>query len=174
MLPVALVVVALVGAMGCGGGGAAAGLDYPGSADGAKALVGDLLVAADKPAMIGKLKPTKADLEALFDASVVDAMSAHVDKMYASIGEVGAKEGQTEVLFNTATAEDFKADAEPAKKFPGGYARIADKLQPAITWYAWKYVKPGETIGMAYDGLAHVNGRWVWVPKPFRALAPAN
>jgi hypothetical protein len=25
-------------------------------------------------------------------------------------------------------------------------------------------------LGMAFDGLVHVNGRWVLMPKPWRAL----
>jgi len=165
-----LVVVASLTSLACGGS-SAAGLDFPGTADGGKALVNALLTATDKPAFITKLKPTQADLEALFDASVVTAMGAHVDKMFAAVGEVGAKDGQTEVLFMSASSDDFKTGAEPARKFPGGYKHIADKLKPGVTWYAWKFVKPGETSGMAFDGLAYVNGHWVWVPKPFRAVA---
>jgi hypothetical protein len=34
----------------------------------------------------------------------------------------------------------------------------------------WKFVKPGETIGMAYDGLVFVNGHWAWFPKAWHAL----
>jgi len=31
-------------------------------------------------------------------------------------------------------------------------------------------VKQGETIGLAFDGLVYVNGHWVIMPKPWRAL----
>ena len=31
-------------------------------------------------------------------------------------------------------------------------------------------VLPGESLGMAFDGLVHVNGHWAWFPKPWRAL----
>lgn len=164
-----LLALSITWLVACGGGGGGA-VDYPAGPEGGKKLVTDLLTVSDKEGLIKKLRPTKADLEALFDAGSVAALEGHVDKMYAGIGEVGPKEGQTEVIFHAATTEDFVGATDAAKKFPGGYGRVAAKLKPAVTWYAWKYVKPGETQGMAFDGLAHVNGHWVWVPKPFRAL----
>ena len=153
----------------CGGKSSAGGVDYPGTPDGAKALVSDML-KGDMAGIAAKLKPSKDDLAAIYDASVVDAVAEHVEKMYAGLGELGAKEGQTELVFMAATSEDFKAGNDAAKKFPGGYARAAEKLKPGVTFYAWKFVKPGESAGMAYDGLVFVNGHWVWVPKSFRAI----
>ncbi|MCC6622400.1 MAG: hypothetical protein IT385_14145 [Deltaproteobacteria bacterium] len=164
-----LLMVLPLGLFACGGKGGGAA-DYPAGPEGGKQLVTDLMTTSDKAGLIKKLEPTKADLEALFDGASVAAVEAHVAKMYAGIGEVGPKEGQTEVVFHAATTEDFAKATDAAQKFPGGYGRVAAKLKPGITWYAWKYVKPGETLGMAFDGLTHVNGRWVWVPKPFRAL----
>ena len=34
----------------------------------------------------------------------------------------------------------------------------------------FKFVKQGETTGMAFDGLIYVNDRWVIMPKPWRVL----
>ena len=39
-----------------------------------------------------------------------------------------------------------------------------------MTWWRWKFTKPGEDLGMAYDGLVFVNGHWAWFPKPYRAI----
>jgi hypothetical protein len=47
--------------------------------------------------------------------------------------------------------------------------RVAEHLKPGLTLYRFKFVKPGETVGMAYDGLVHVNGHWVMLPKPWAA-----
>ena len=44
--------------------------------------------------------------------------------------------------------------------FPGGYKRVADKFKPGLTVYRWKYVKPGEKLGMSFDGLVYVNNHW--------------
>ena len=38
-----------------------------------------------------------------------------------------------------------------------------------MTLFRFKFVKAGETIGMAFDGLAFVNGHWRIFPKPWRA-----
>lgn len=162
-----VVFVGIAALVACGGGGS---VSAPAGPEGGKAIVEELRTSSDKGGLIAKLKPSKADLEALFDASAVEAVSKYVEEMYAKIGDVGMKPEQTETLFFSATTEDFVGETEAARKFPGGYGRIAKKLKPGVTWYAWKYVKPGETLGMAFDGLAHVNGRWVWVPKPFRPI----
>ena len=47
---------------------------------------------------------------------------------------------------------------------------MAGQLQSGVTLYRFKFVKPGEGLGMAFDGLVHVNGHWVIIPKPWRAL----
>lgn len=151
----------------CGGGG---GVDFPAGPEGGKKLIEVILKSGDRGAIVAKLKPTRADLEALFDASVIEDVTANVEKAFSQVGDLGIKPEQTEILFNAATTEDFVSESDAAKKFPGGYKRLAPKLKPGITWYAWKFVKPGESLGMAYDGLTHVNGRWVWIPKPFRAV----
>ena len=154
-------------AVGCGGGGS---VDFPAGPEGGKKVTEEILKSTDRAGFIAKLKPTKADLEALFDAGSIDAVTKYVEEAFSQVGSLSLKPEQTEILFNAATTEDFAGETEAAQKFPGGYGRVAKKLKPGVTWYAWKYVKPGETLGMAFDGLAHVNGRWVWIPKPFRAL----
>ena len=45
---------------------------------------------------------------------------------------------------------------------------IHDKIEPGHTIYRFKFVQPGKNIGMAFDGLVKVNGRWVIFPKPWR------
>ena len=147
-------------------------LDHPGTMDGAKALLGSFLKpGADFAGMSKALRPTKDDYKALY----TDEFAGKLDAMYAPAWDAGAlvlrpKDGQTDMLLFSATAEDFKAGNEAAGKFPGGYKKIADQMKPGITLYRFKFVKPGETLGMAFDGLSHVNGHWVIVPKPWRAM----
>ena len=83
---------------------------------------------------------------------------------------IAPKEGQTEVQLHSATTDQIKAGDPAASEFPGGYAEIGAQLQPGVTLYRFKFVEPGKDLGMAFDGLAHVNGRWVIFPKPWRAL----
>jgi len=151
-------------------GSKASKADFPGTDEGAKQLTGELLKG--NSSFLPSLRPTDADIEALFDASVVAPMKAYVAKTYAEISKakIGGKDGQTELLFKIAKSEDFVAMNEAAKDFPGGYSSNGAMFKPGVTWYAWKFVKPGETTGMAFDGLTFVNQHWVWVPKPFRAM----
>jgi hypothetical protein len=59
-----------------------------------------------------------------------------------------------------------------ARDFPSGYAQVQTLLQPQRVWAAWKLVPPGQTAGMAYDGLVWLDDHWAWFPKPWRVLAP--
>lgn len=147
-------------------------LDHPGTMAGAKALLESFIKpGADFAGMSKALRPTKDDYKALY----IDAFAGKLDAMYAPAWDAGAlvlkpKDGQTALLLFAATTDDFKAGNEAAGKFPGGYKKIADQLKPGVTLYRFKFVKPGETLGMAFDGLSHVNGHWVIVPKPWRAM----
>lgn len=128
---------------------------------------------ADRVAMSNKLKPTKKDYLSIFK-DPQDAEKAN--SVYESAWNKGMivirpKPGQTALLLWSASSEDIQAWRGDAKlHFPGGYQRIADKLKSGLTVYRWKFVKAGEKLGMASDGLYFANGHWFIVPKPWRAL----
>lgn len=147
-------------------------LDFPGTADGAKALLAKFVAeGADAEALTGALRPTSADYAAVFTGEAAKkAEAAYAPAWDAGQLVVRPKPGQTEVLLFEATTDQIKAGDEAAKDFPGGYAGVAEQLQPGVTLYRFKFVEPGKTLGMAYDGLTHVNGRWAIFPKPWRAL----
>ncbi len=147
-------------------------LDFPGTADGAKALLAKFVAeGADTAALTAALRPTAADYAAVFVGEAAkQAESAYGPAWEAGQLVVRPKPGQSEVLLFEATTDQIKAGDEAAKDFPGGYAQVTDKLQPGVTVYRFKFVEPGKDIGMAFDGLVHVNGRWTIFPKPWRAL----
>ncbi|MBS0661167.1 MAG: hypothetical protein JSR82_23350 [Verrucomicrobia bacterium] len=110
-----------------------------------------------------KYKPTAAQIEKI--AATPDdakALTAYVESMFASIPANGlaAKDGQTEIIVSN--------------ELPGGYARTTSKFKPGVAIYAFKFVKPGETLGMAFDGLMKVDGAWVMIPKAWRAFDAAK
>ena len=53
-----------------------------------------------------------------------------------------------------------------------GFVREAVSLVfwVAAVWAAWKYVVPGATSGLAYDGLVWCEDHWSWFPRPYRVL----
>jgi hypothetical protein len=109
-----------------------------------------------------KLKPTSAQIKAIA-ATPEDAalLSDYTEKLFASLPAEGltAKEGQTTELVTGPS------------DLPGGYQQQAAHLNPKLAIHGFKYVAPGETIGMAYDGLVKVDGTWVMIPKMWRAFA---
>lgn len=152
-------------------GGSAALSKYPGTEEGARQLLTDLRTG-DAKAMTAALKPTSADYKAVF----TDDVAAKAEEGYGKLWSdpkvaIGADPANTELLLSKATSDDLKQWTPQAEAdFPGGYKRVGDKLKPGLTFYRWKYAKPGEKLGMAFDGLVHVNGRWAWFPKPWRVV----
>lgn len=145
----------------------------PGTEEGAKQLLEAFLKPdADHAALSKALRPTSADYAAVYGKE----MGEKLEKMYAAPWDAGQlvvkpNEGQTELKLFKATSEELKSGAENAKEFPGGYKKVAESLQGGQTLYRFKFVKPGADSGMAFDGLVHVNGHWVIMPKPWRALS---
>lgn len=155
----------------CNGSGSSASSKFPGTEEGAKQLLGEFLKpGADYAALSKQLRPTKDDYKAVY-GDAADKLAATYDPAWDK-GELVLKpnDGQTELKLWSATSDDLKNGTGNANEFPGGYKKVADKLQAGITLYRFKFVKPGEDLGMAFDGLVYVNGHWVIIPKPWRAL----
>ncbi len=153
-----------------GGNTAAAPAGHPGTEAGAKELLGAFLKPdADTKTLTTALKPDKADYEAVFTSDFAAKVAAAHAPMWEAGAAIGPKEGQTELMLNGVSSADLKAWAQKASDhLPGGYEKIKDNFNDGLTVYAFKFVKPGETLGMAFDGLVHVNGHWRLFPKPFR------
>jgi len=126
---------------------------------------------ADVAALSQRLAPTRADYLAVFQGPA--ALKAQAG--YSPVWERGqliiqARPDQTQVLLTKATTDELKAGTGNAQAFPGGYKTVARLMKPKLTLYAFKFVKPGETMGLAYDGLVWVNGHFTIFPKPWRFL----
>jgi hypothetical protein len=163
-----LIILVALAAAACGkaSGG---NTDYPGTEEGAKKLLTDIRTAKDPRAMTLTLKPSSADYKTVYTDDFAAKAEPGYEKLWSDPRAIiGADPANSELLLFHATTEDIKAQNDNGKEFPGGYKRVVDNFKPGITWYRWKYAKPGETLGMAYDGLTYVNGHWVWFPKPWR------
>ncbi|MBW2734644.1 MAG: hypothetical protein JRH20_19825 [Deltaproteobacteria bacterium] len=156
---------------GCSGAKKSA---FPATEVGAKAMLQQFLKAdADRTKLSLALKPQSADYGKVFaDAATAKKAEAAYSKLWESVPKrpFGPKEGQTEILLWGATTDDLKEGKGNASKFPGGYKKVAAQLKSGLKVYRFKFVKPGSTLGMAFDGLYNIEGRWVLMPKPWRAL----
>ncbi len=150
--------------------------NFAGNEPGAKELLAQFVAGgADHPTLSKTLRPTSADYRELFDEETATQIEAAATPQWDSGKMVVApKPGQTEVKIWSASTEDLRAGTGSAKEFPGGYAKVASRLKPGAVLYRFTFTEPGHDLGMAYDGLAHVNGHWVIVPKPWRMMAATH
>lgn len=127
---------------------------------------------ADHASLSAKLRPTKADYEAVFTSEAAAKLFAAYDSMWQQ-GDIVIKgrPEQTQLLLWGATTDDIRVwRGNASEHFPGGYKNIAAHIKPDQIIYVFKFVAPGESLGIAFDGLVYVNGRWRLFPKPWRAL----
>ena len=163
---------------GCGGSGDGAGKTsttgsaFPATDEGAMNLVKEFTKpGADYAALSKKLRPAKADYEAVFESD----LAAKADAIYSPAWDAGQlvvapKPGQSEVKISSATTDEMKSWTGAATDFPEGWKEVAPKLKPGVKIYKFKFVEPGKDLGMAYEGLVNVNGNWRIFPKPWRAM----
>lgn len=157
------------------GGGQTISERHPGTKDGARALLQEFMKPdADRKKLTMELRPTKEDYRAFYvDENTAARAETYFDKLWSSGNAVVApKDGQTELKLVSATTEELKNSQGESSEFPSGLATLAstDNLKPNLTIYAFKFVKPGESLGMAFEGLTHVNGHWRLFPKPWRFM----
>lgn len=102
---------------------------------------------------LAAIAATAEDLEKLMD---------YCQQVYQELrqGVAAAKPEQTEVVvFGPELA-----------KLPGGYSTQSQHFRPETRFYGFKYVAPGESLGMSFDGLFKIDNRWYFLPKAWRAF----
>ncbi len=146
------------------------GLSSSSPEDEARALLGKFLdPGADRRALTAALRPTQAELAMIFKSALLPAVTAYVDSIYDGAA-IGPNQGQTELLVVTATTTELINRDPVIGKFPGGYNELLPYLNRGIPIVRFKFVEPGETLGMAFDGLYKVSDRWVLIPKAWRVV----
>lgn len=143
---------------------------FPPTEAGARALIRQFALGStvDAGAAMARLRPTATDYRTVYGEPRASRLEAAHRPMWDSGQAIAAKPGQTEILVVFASTDDLIARKPVADEFPGGYVKVAGDLRPGLPIVRFKFVEPGRTAGMAYDGLVHVNGRWVFIPGPWR------
>jgi len=146
---------------------------FPGTEAGARALLMQFLPnsKADKAAAMRSLRPTAADYRAIYKDPLAGRLEQEHRKIWDAGTVLAGKPEQTELLLVVVRTDDL-IDGKPAlAEFPGGYKKVVDEMKRGLPIARFKFVQPGSDTGMAFDGLVHVNGRWVLIPKPWTAVA---
>jgi hypothetical protein len=163
-----------IAAVGCKKGVTVVHPAFPGTADGAKALLAEYVKpGADLSTLSKSLRSEPGDYAAVFNGEAATKIQTVMDKAWTDGGVLlkPAKPTQTELLVLSATTDELKAGSPNC---PGGYKDIAGEMKPGLTVYCFKFVEPGSKTGTAFDGLMFVNGHWTIFPKPWHALKVAG
>ncbi|EAY29791.1 hypothetical protein [Microscilla marina] len=147
------------------------GLNYANTKTGVGQIAEDINKAKNN-ALVIRLKATLADCQAIMktkaDAQKLYEYSESLHKKYANEKMIKAKDGQTDVLVSVLIlGNESKSEKD---RFARGYIQILDKFTRGIRIYTFRYVRPGSSSGMRYDGLTYVNNKWVFIPKMWRAF----
>jgi len=120
-------------------------------------------------------RPRREDFARVFVGDAVARARAAYEIVWLERPRPTPNPGQSELLVYAAPSSLLTDDNELSRRFPHGYRNIAAQLDPHQIWLSWKFVVPGSSSGMAYDGLVWLDGRFAWFPKPWRVLgAPAG
>lgn len=146
---------------------------FPGTEAGATSLLKEFVKpGADHAALSKPLRPTAADYSAVFEPDAAVKVAAMYDPIWDS-GKliIAPNPGQTEVKVSSGTTDELKSwTGAAATEFPGGWKQIGPKMKPGFKIYRFKFLEPGKTAGVTYDGLIYVNGNWRIFPKAWRAM----
>lgn len=136
----------------------------------ARALLSEFLKpGADYRALTLALQPSEAEIRAIFAEPLASRVQPYLDDLFAK-GTVRPKPGQTEILIVVASSDDINAQSPIMGRFPGGYKRLAGNVRGGFPVVRFKFVEPGKTLGMAFDGLYKVGDHWVFIPKAWRLV----
>lgn len=147
---------------------------YPATEAGVRALLAPFLPGstADTQAAMQRLKPGPADYRAVYNEPLAGKLENAHRALWLSGETIGGRPDQTELLVVLATTDDLIDGTPLAREFPGGYGSVAGAMKRGIPIVMFRFVQPGSRSGMAFDGLVHVNGHWVLIPKPWRSASP--
>lgn len=144
---------------------------FPPTDAGARALLQQFFAAgANLVALTASLRPGPKDYRAVYKEPFASALEKTHGAMWKGRPAIRPNAGQSELLMFFTSTTDLIARKKALEVFPGGYKQVVSHMKPGVPIVRFKFVKPGERLGMAFDGLVYVNGRWLLMPKPYRAL----
>jgi hypothetical protein len=129
------------------------------------------LVGPDGAAAIAALRPRSDDFARVFAPEIAGAVAGVYAQLWLTTPHIERMPPSGWTLkIDGAPAAALSDDNEWSRPFPGGYRALASRLQPDRVWLVWRYVVGGHEAGVRYDGLVRLDDRWIWLPKPYRAV----
>ena len=134
----------------------------------------DLFPAEGRAAKMQAYRAGPADIRAVFRDPFASQLIAFYAEWLPGDLDFGPKDKHDRVRVTTARLSDLRDQTYAARKFAGGHKNLTEFMiveghtDPVVARFEW--LASGAERGVAYDALYHVAGRWVLIPKPWRAL----
>lgn len=128
----------------------------------------------DRGALTLSLKPSPEDVRAVYAEPLASALIDTYQGLFVPGAVIEPKPEHKQLLTTFTTTGRLNAGDPVLGEFPGGYKEVLPYIVSDVPIGRFKFVEPGETLGLAFDGLIYVNERWVFMPKPWRALPDAQ
>lgn len=129
------------------------------------------LKGPDGESALQALRPQSGDYARVFRAEIAAEVAEVYERMWRDLPGLGVlASGNLVLRVEGCPAGMLGHDNELSRHFPGGYRALAPYLAPDRVWFVWRYLEPGQSSGMRYDGLVRIDDRWVWFPKPYRVV----
>jgi hypothetical protein len=128
-----------------------------------------LIRQLNNPQFVQQLRPSREDLQALFDEELVDAAHSAITQLYSQPLAIQVPQ-DAELIVSACPAGLLRWPNMLSDKFPGGYQDMAGWMNPSRIWICWTQKQPGTSV--TYDGLVWLDDHWCWLPKIFRAIGP--
>lgn len=125
---------------------------------------------ADHAALTASLKPGPGDVRAVYAEPLASRLIASYEQLFQPGAVIRPKPEHEDLITVFTTTGELRSGAPVLGEFPGGYKKVLPHFIANVPIGRFKFVKPGESLGLAFDGLIFVNGRWVLMPKPWRGL----
>lgn len=143
----------------------------PGSEAEVRALLMEFLQpGADLRALTQAILPTEAEVKAVYAEPLATAMWASYQEQMGPGTAFGPKADHNDILVVYTTTRALLEKQPVLDEFPGGYKDVLQYFKIDVPIVRFKFIEAGETLGLAFDGLMYLNGRWVIMPKPWRSL----
>lgn len=125
---------------------------------------------ADYVKLSAALFPSENDVRTVFGEPLASKLVTFYAKVFKPGMSIRPKAEHSDILVWQTTTGRLKKGDPIIRKFAGGIKKVAPYFIKDVPIARFKFVKSGETLGLSYDSLYHVNGRWVLMPKPWRGL----
>lgn len=118
------------------------------------------------------LQPTKQDIADIFvDTAIQNRAWNYTEYLFNKKKfSIRLRSEHKDLDVWSASVKDFKKGTGDSIEFPSKFIAIIPYLNDNLTFHRFKFKVKGYPSGASYEGLTHVNGRWIIIPKAWKIV----